>query len=72
MADDKIIPFPTDKIKYPNKLINNAPADSKLSEKIRLDQTKRFVESAVDDISMGLLKNFVDLWVNFRNNLFAH
>ena len=65
MADDgKIIPFPTDKI------VNQRTREldeqrrkmgEKVAKQIQEQQTKKFVETAVDDISMGLLKNFVDL-----------
>ena len=65
MADDgKIIPFPTDKI------VNHRTREldeqrrkmgEKVAKQIQEQQTKKFVETAVDDISMHLLKNFVDL-----------
>tara|TARA_Y100001970_G_C14210523_1_gene846606 strand:+ start:1752 stop:2246 length:495 start_codon:yes stop_codon:yes gene_type:complete len=61
MADDKIIPFPSEKVKYPERLLHKSDSNKEFSKKVRLDQTKKFVEGAVDDISMNLLKHFVDL-----------
>ena len=64
MADDKIIPFPTDRI------VNQRTREldeqrkkmgEKVAKEIQKQQTKKFVEGAVDDISMNLLKAFVDL-----------
>ena len=63
MADDKVIPFPTDRI------VNQRSREldeqrKKMGEKVAKQiqqQTKKFVEGAVDDISMNLLKAFVDL-----------
>ena len=65
MADDgKIIPFPTDKIVNPRTRELDAQRrkmGEKVAKQIQEQQTKKFVETAVDDISMHLLKNFVDL-----------
>ena len=64
MADDKIIPFPT------NRIVNKRTREldeqrkkmgEKVAKEIQKQQTKKFVEGAVDDISMNLLKAFVDL-----------
>ena len=65
MADDgKIIPFPTDKIVSPRTREldeQRRKMGEKVAKQIQEQQTKKFVETAVDDISMHLLKNFVDL-----------
>ena len=65
MADDgKIIPFPTDKIVNPRTREldeQRRKMGEKVAKHIQEQQTKKFVETAVDDISMHLLKNFVDL-----------
>ena len=65
MADDgKIIPFPTDKIVNPRTRDldeQRRKMGEKVAKQIQEQQTKKFVETAVDDISMHLLKNFVDL-----------
>ena len=64
MTDDKIIPFPT------NRIVNKRTREldeqrkkmgEKVAKEIQKQQTKKFVEGAVDDISMNLLKHFVDL-----------
>ena len=65
MAEDgKIIPFPTDKIVNPRTREldeQRRKMGEKVAKQIQEQQTKKFVETAVDDISMHLLKNFVDL-----------
>ena len=65
MADDgKIIPFPTDKIVNPRTREldeQRRKMGEKVAKQIQEQQTKKFVETAVDDISMHLLKTFVDL-----------
>ena len=66
MADDKdkIILFPQ------NRIVNKRTKElseqrrkmgEKVAKEIQKQQTKKFVETAVDDISMNLLKSFVDL-----------
>ena len=59
MSDDKIIPFPSGKVSNVNKTGPTGSVDDVV--KIREQQTKEFVETAVDDIAMMLLRNFVDL-----------
>ena len=59
--DEKIIHFPTDRIVRRNDKIETV--DPKAAEKLRDQQTKQFVETAVDDISMNLLKQLYDLAV---------
>jgi len=72
VSDDKIIPFPT------NRIVERSTAgpvkDDKLAKKLRDQQTKQFVETAVDDISMNLLRQLYDLSVktdryNFTKDL---
>ena len=71
MADDgKIIPFPTDKIVNPRTREldeQRRKMGEKVAKQIQEQQTKKFVETAVDDISMHLLKNFVDLAMKTNN-----
>ena len=64
MTNDNIIQFPT------NRIVNKRSREldeqrrkmgEKQAQEIAKQQTKQFVETAVDDISMGLLKQFVDL-----------
>jgi hypothetical protein len=61
---DKIIQFPTNRIVHQRTRELNEQK-RKMGEKVakafQEQQTKRFVETAVDDISMGLLKQFVNL-----------
>lgn len=59
--DEKIIHFPTDRIVRRNDNVQNL--DPKKAEKLRDQQTKQFVETAVDDISMNLLRQLYDLAV---------
>ena len=62
MADDKIIQFPTDKI-VRKPITEPNPVDDKFAKKVRDQQTRQFVEAAVDDISMNLLKQLYDMAV---------
>lgn len=57
MNNDKVILFPTERIV--NK--NTAKQDPEATEKVRLDQTKEFVEGNVDTIAMGILRHFVEM-----------
>ena len=56
-----LIPFPQ------NRIIEKSTAgpqkDPKLMKKIQDDQTKEFVETSVDSISLNLLKQFYDMAV---------
>ena len=54
---DKIILFPTNRIVNKDK----AKEDPRKGEKVRLDATKEFVETNVDDIAMNILRQFVDM-----------
>ena len=74
MSDDKnnIILFPTNRIV--EKSTAGPQKDDKLAKKLRDQQTKEFVETAVDDISMNLLRQLYDLSVktdgyNFTKDL---
>ena len=72
MSDDKIIPFPTNRID--ERSTAGPVKDDKLAKKLRDQQTKQFVETAVDDISMNLLRQLYDLSVktdgyNFTKDL---
>ena len=71
---DKIIQFPTDRIvkKRKNELdAQRKKMGEKVAKQIQQQQTKQFVETAVDDISMNLLKSFVDLAMKTNNPTFT-
>ena len=55
--NEDVISFHSDRIVEKRDVLQ----DPKVVEKMRLQNTKNFVETAVDDISMNLLRNFVDL-----------
>lgn len=57
MTDDKIILFPTERIVNRDKAKENAVQ----GEKVRIDITKEFVEGNVDEISMNMLRQFVEM-----------
>ena len=63
MSDDKIIQFPTNKIKNYEieDQVNKKQNDEKYLKKVKEQQTREFVEAVVDDISMHLLRSFVDI-----------
>ena len=68
MADDNIILFPLDKIK--NKS-NVGPKKTEFSKRIEKEQTNKFVETAVDEIALKLLHNFVDLAMKTQTETFT-
>jgi len=79
MADDKdpnknIIQFPTNRIvsKRSRELdAQRKKMGEKVAKEIQKQQTKKFVETAVDNISMNLLKSFVDLAMKTNNPNFT-
>ena len=68
MADDNIILFPLDKIK--NKA-NTGVKDNRFQKRIEKEQTNKFIETAVDDIALKLLHNFVDLAMKTQSETFT-
>ena len=74
MSDDKIIHFPTDRIvNQRSKELDEQirKMGEKVAKEIQKQQTKKFVETAVDDISMDLLKRFVDLAMRTQQPVFT-
>ena len=69
---DKIIPFPTNAI---HNIEKTGPTDKKTLpvdeqktlKRIQDDNTKKFCEGAIDDISMNMLRQFVELAVKTDN-----
>jgi len=68
VADDNIILFPLDKIKNKAKV---GPKQTKFTERVAKEQTNKFVETAVDDIALKLLHNFVDLAMKTQSETFT-
>ena len=68
MSDENIILFPTDRIK--NKQ-NVGVKDTRFQKRIEKEQTTKFIESAVDDIALKLLHNFVDLAMKTQSETFT-
>lgn len=64
-----VIMFPTNKIVRKTKI--SPPKDEKLLKKLKDQQTKQFVETSVDDISMGLLRQFYDMAIKTGNHNFT-
>ena len=70
MSDEgKVILFPTDRIK--NRANTGATGTNKFQKQIEKEQTSKFIESAVDDIAMKLLHNFVDLAMKTQTDTFT-
>jgi hypothetical protein len=67
--DGKVILFPTDRIK--NKENTGVQPSTKFQKQIEKEQTAKFIESAVDDIAMKLLHNFVDLAMKTQTDTFT-
>ena len=68
-SDDNIIQFPA------NRIVEKSTAgprkDDKFAKRIQQKQTKEFVETAVDDISMNLLRQLYDLAIKTDKNTFT-
>ena len=73
MSDNnKIVPFPLERI---SDITKTGPTDkTRLNQKdtetlkrIQDEQTKQFCESAIDDISMNMLRGFVELAIKTDN-----
>jgi hypothetical protein len=69
VSDNKIIPFPTNRIVEPTKV--GQQMDTKTTKKIQDHQTKQFVETAVDDISMTMLRQLYELSVRTDRHTFT-
>jgi|TARA_R110000823_G_C15542197_1_gene458276 hypothetical protein len=69
VSDNKIIPFPTNRIVEPTRV--GQQMDTKTTKKIQDHQTKQFVETAVDDISMTMLRQLYDLSVRTDRHTFT-
>ena len=74
MSDDKIIPFPK------NRIVNQRSREldeqrrkmgNKVAKEIEKQQTKQFVETSVDDMSMNLLRQFYDMSVKTDKHTFT-
>ena len=74
MSDDKIIQFPK------NRIVNQRSREldeqrrkmgSKVAKEIEKQQTKQFVETSIDDISMNLLKQFYDMAIKTDKHSFT-
>lgn len=69
MSDkDNIIQFPTNRIVKPTKV---GKLDPKMNKKIKDQQTRQFVETAVDDISMIMLRQLYDLSIKTDKHTFT-
>lgn len=74
MSDDKIIPFPK------NRIVNQRSREldeqrrkmgSKVAKEIEKQQTRQFVETSIDDMSMNLLKQFYDMAIKTDKHSFT-
>ncbi len=74
MSNDKIIPFPK------NRIVNQRSREldeqrrkmgNKVAKEIEKQQTKQFVETSVDDMSMNLLKQFYDMAIKTDKHSFT-
>ena len=69
MSDkDNIIQFPTNRIVEPAKV---GKLDPKMTKKIQDHQTRQFVETAVDDIGMILLRQLYELSIKTDKHTFT-
>jgi len=74
VSDDKIIPFPK------NRIVNQRSREldeqrrkmgSKVAKEIEKQQTRQFVETSIDDMSMNLLKQFYDMAIKTDKHSFT-
>ena len=74
MSDDKIIPFPK------KRIVNQRSREldeqrrkmgDKVAKEIEKQQTKQFVETSVDDMSMNLLRQFYDMSIKTDKHSFT-
>ena len=73
MTKDKdlsnVIPFPKNRIV--EKSTTGPKKDQKFLDELHRQQTKEFVETSVDDISMGLLKQLYNMAIKTEKNSFT-
>jgi hypothetical protein len=67
--NDNIILFPTNKIV--EKSTTGPVKDDKFAKKLEQEQTKQFVETTVDDISIDLLRKFYNLAIKTNKDTFT-
>jgi hypothetical protein len=63
MVNDKIILFPSDRIKRSDKVLQDTTENKRKVAKVQLEKTKEFVETHVDDMAMMFLRRFVEIAV---------
>jgi len=68
VTDDKIILFPTNRIK--DKEQAQRPVNAKEHQKLVDEQTKEFVEGTVDDIAYTLLDKFINAGIRTKEDKF--
>ncbi len=66
---ENVIPFPTNRIV--EKTTAGPKKDQKFLDEIHKQQTKEFVETSVDEISLNLLKRFYDLAIKTEKPSFT-
>jgi len=66
---DNIILFPTNRIV--EKSTTGPQKDDKFAKKLEQEQTKQFVETTVDDISIDLLRKFYNLAIKTNRDSFT-
>ena len=66
---DNIILFPTDRIV--EKSTTGPQKDDKFQKKLAQEQTRQFVETTVDDISINLLRQFYNMAIKTNRDSFT-
>ena len=67
---ENVIPFPTNRI-VEKKTAGPKKEDQKFLDQMHKQQTKEFVETSVDDMSMSLLKSFYNLGIKTERGEFT-
>tara|TARA_Y100000593_G_scaffold21564_1_gene43261 strand:- start:260 stop:742 length:483 start_codon:yes stop_codon:yes gene_type:complete len=71
MTKDNIIAFPKGAIKNKEKVLIDKEEIKKQYSKIEEAQTKKFVETAVDDLALMLCRYFLDLQIKTASPVFT-
>jgi|TARA_R110002074_G_scaffold8430_1_gene34818 hypothetical protein len=66
---ENVIPFPSNRIV--EKSTTGPVKDDKFAKKLKDEQTKQFIETSVDDISINLLRSFYNLAIKTNRESFT-
>ena len=71
MSDNKIIPFPTNRILDHTKVGPTDKNSDRIAKKNVEKQTKEFIEGNIDEMAIGMLQRLVDMGVRTNKETFT-